>query len=94
MLWQNLSRGAHRGDSIILARCEWTEVCSFFTDEVGYSIDLQAAMRIEYCMGDNSNCARLLAMDVLPVDEIPADLLPTEHERLAKLGEEYRARKR
>lgn len=64
-------------------------MCSFFNDEVGYSIDLQAQMRGEYCMGDNSRCARLAAIDDLPLNRIPQDLLPTEHERLRQLIDEF-----
>lgn len=73
-----------------VARCEYTDICPFFIDEVGYSIDLQATMRIEFCLTDSTECARLAAMDVLPLEEIPDDLLPTEHERLAKLGEAWK----
>lgn len=68
-----------------MAVCEYTEVCVFFNVEVGYSPQLQASMREAYCLGDNSNCARLLAMDDLPPGQIPDDLIPTEHERLAEL---------
>lgn len=73
-----------------MSRCKWTEACSFFTDEVGYSIDLQMTMRLDYCLTDNTECARLLALDVLPLEEIPRDLLPTEHERLARLGDAWK----
>ncbi len=72
-----------------MTRCSWTETCTFFTDEVGYSIDLQAAMRAQYCLGDNTSCARLHSIDVLPLNRIPDDLIPTDHERLAELVKAY-----
>lgn len=72
-----------------MARCEWTDLCSFFTDEVGFSIDLQARMRLSYCLGDNSRCARLAALDLLPLPQIPDDLIPTDHERLTALVEAF-----
>lgn len=75
-----------------MTRCQWTEGCVFFADEVGYSIDLQAAMRNRYCLGDNSGCARLDAMNDLPREEIPNDLIPTERERLVELAAAYRKR--
>jgi hypothetical protein len=67
----------------------FTEICVFFNDEVGYSIDLQAGMRITYCLGDSTACARLLAMDVLPLSRIPDDLIPTDAVRVDELVEEY-----
>lgn len=70
-----------------MARCQWAEVCTFFNDEVGYSPELQRTMREEYCLGDNTHCARLEAMDFLPPDEIPDDLIPTDHARLRGLAE-------
>lgn len=72
-----------------MTRCVWTEACSFFTDEVGYSIELQGQMRATYCMGDNTHCARLAAIEYLPLNKIPEDLIPTDHERLRQLTEEY-----
>lgn len=72
-----------------MTRCAWTNTCAFFNDEVGYSIDLQATMRMQYCLGDNSNCARLLAIDVLPLNRIPDDLIPTQRERLAELTKAF-----
>ncbi len=77
------------GGKAVMARCVFTEICVFFNDEVGYSIDLQAAMRITYCMGDSSDCARLAAMDVLPMSRIPDDLIPTDTDRIGDLVEAY-----
>lgn len=69
-----------------MPRCTWTDACVFFNDEVGYSIDLQAHMRMEYCLGDSTNCARLRALEIVRAEQIPNDLLPTEHDRLAQLS--------
>jgi hypothetical protein len=43
-------------------------------------------MIARYCYGVPSACARLAAMAVLDVDDIPDDLLPTDFERLEQLG--------
>lgn len=72
-----------------MTRCVWTDPCTFFTDEVGYSIELQAEMRSNYCMGDNTHCARLAAIEHLPFNKIPDDLMPTEHERLAEITDVF-----
>lgn len=36
-------------------------------------------------MGDNTDCARLLSLEMLPLNRVPDDLMPTDHERLAEL---------
>lgn len=75
-----------------MSRCEWTEACTFFNDEIGYSPELQADMRAEFCLGDSTHCARLEAIADLPIEEIPDDLIPTDHARLERLIIEFRAR--
>lgn len=72
-----------------MTRCTWTDACPFFSDEVGYSLELQAQMRGEFCMGDNSHCARFRSLAFLPLNHIPTDLMPTDHERLTQLIDEF-----
>lgn len=72
-----------------MSLCELTETCVFFNDDVGYSPELQEQMRTTYCRGDNSDCARLRALDDMPRSAVPDDLIPTDHERLAELVERY-----
>jgi hypothetical protein len=67
-----------------------TDVCVFFNDEVGYSIDLQTAMRLQYCLGDSSACARLAARNAISLDYLPDDLIPTENERSEQLIAAFR----
>lgn len=73
----------------MMPHCPWSDMCTFFTDEVGYSSDLQAVMRETYCYGDNTECARLHSIDVLPLTRVPDDLMPTDHERLAELVDAF-----
>lgn len=68
-----------------MGQCHLTETCVFFTREIGYSPELQAAMRREYCLGDWSRCARLLALDFMPREELPADMIPTDLDQLEQL---------
>ena len=63
-----------------MPRCAYTETCVFFNDEVGYSIDLQASMRVAYCMGDFESCARYRTLLTIPREEIPKDLIPTDQD--------------
>jgi hypothetical protein len=69
-----------------MPRCEHTEICPFFTAEVGFSPELHDAMKSRYCLGDNSTCARLLACEQLGgVEFVPTDMLPSDDKRLAGL---------
>lgn len=62
-----------------MPRCAYTDTCVFFNDEVGYSIDLQASMRMSYCLGDYPTCARYRAIRTIPRDQLPKDLIPSDN---------------
>ncbi len=69
-----------------MSRCHLAEDCVFFNVEVGYSPELQTAMRKEYCLGRFEDCARLLALEFMRREELPADMIPTDHEQLERLS--------
>jgi len=73
-----------------VSRCEWTDICPFFGCEVGFSPDLNRTMRERYCLGDNSECARMEIFDLLPMTRIPEDLIPSDRVRVAELVKAYR----
>ena len=62
--------------------CENTETCPFFNSDVGYSPELNHAMKERFCMSDSSECARYLAAAAVGLPNVPADLLPTDYVRL------------
>jgi len=67
-------------------RCINTDKCPFFTACTGFSPELHDAMKQRYCLGDNSNCARMLAGEMLGgLEFVPVDLLPSDDARLAQL---------
>jgi hypothetical protein len=66
-------------------KCTYIEACPFFAEEIGYSLQLNETMRARYCLGDSEACARYQAIALVGREAVPADLLPTEHERLAEL---------
>lgn len=71
-----------------MSECVHLRGCVFFSDKgPGYSPELHEAMIARYCRGDSSDCARLLAMECVPRDAVPADLLPTDLDRLAEICE-------
>jgi len=65
--------------------CEYRDSCSFFETDIGYSPELNHTMRQRFCYEDSSGCARMIAF-VYIGDETPADLLPSDFDRLADLG--------
>lgn len=70
----------------------YTSICPFFLEPVGYSPELLHAMQRRFCFEDNSGCARLLALDVVALEDVPDDLLPSDLDRLNTLPEEIRNR--
>lgn len=71
-----------------MAACEWLELCPFFTERSGYSPELQDEMKRDYCLGDNTRCARLWSFRYLKAEQIPDDLMPTETDRASELVRE------
>jgi hypothetical protein len=74
-----------------MPRCTYTDTCVFFNDEVGYSIDLQASMRLTYCMGDFESCARYQTLLIIPREAIPKDLIPTDQDWAKEITAAYTA---
>lgn len=68
--------------------CVYLDTCPFFKDGPGYSPELHESMKQRYCLGDSSDCARLLVMECVPRPDIPEDLLPTDIDRLRLICEE------
>lgn len=68
-----------------MTECEYTAVCEFFVSETGYSPELNHMMKQRFCLEDNASCARLLAMDVVGADKVPAEMLPTDNELLSQM---------
>lgn len=68
--------------------CVYLEACPFFNDGPGYSPQLHESMKQRYCLGDSSDCARLLAMECVSRAEVPRDLLPTDLDRLRRICRE------
>lgn len=66
--------------------CPRTETCAFFTSEVGYSPELNDAMKRRFCLRDSSACARLAALDILGEGRVPAEMLPTDDDTLAQIA--------
>lgn len=68
-----------------MPRCSHTATCAFFTADVGYSPELNHAMKEQYCLEDNTRCARLLAAKIVGMENVPVEMLPTDEALLEEL---------
>ncbi len=76
-----------------MPKCEKIATCPFFTSDAGYSPELNKAMRERYCFTDNSECARLHAIERFGVGNVPTWLLPTDHDQLEALEDRGQAQR-
>lgn len=57
--------------------CELIAVCPFFNDRMAAMPSLANMYKIQYCIEDNSQCARFRIYKQLGRDAVPADLAPS-----------------
>ena len=65
--------------------CEKINSCPFFTDKMPDDSGLGAMYKKTYCKGDNSNCARYVALKALGPDNVPLSLYPNMIEDAKKM---------
>lgn len=65
--------------------CANHTTCPFFNSDVGYSPELNDAMKERFCRANNARCARKIAIKAIGRDAVPADMLPTDFDRLSAL---------
>lgn len=70
--------------------CIYRESCPFFTSQTGYSPALNHAMKERFCLDDSTNCARFIALNAIGRENVPADLLPSDTDRLDDLTSRVR----
>lgn len=63
-----------------MAECECTPRCPFFNGKMAQLMPaVVEAMRKQYCLGDNSDCARYMVRKALGKPEaVPEDLTPNQ----------------
>ena len=59
-----------------MAACELLAACPFFNDRMKPTDGLGALYKNQYCLGDNSNCARYVVFRNLGRAFVPEDLYP------------------
>jgi hypothetical protein len=61
-----------------MADCELLPGCIFFNDRMANIPATAELMKVRYCRGINSNCARYTAYKKLGREKVPPDLYPND----------------
>lgn len=64
-----------------MPECERLPKCLFFNEVPAFQQDAASRMKLEYCLGNNACCARLLVMRALGPNAVPEDLSPAQLDR-------------
>lgn len=73
-----------------MAECECLPKCPFFNDRMADKPATASMIKKQYCLGDNTGCARHQVKVVAGAEAVPSDLYPVQVDRvqgiLVKLG--------
>lgn len=68
-----------------MADCELIAACLFFNDKMKDYEGLSAIIKKNYCLGDNSKCARYIVFKKLGRPAVPPDLYPSMVDRAEQM---------
>lgn len=68
-----------------MADCELLATCPFFQDKMADKPATAEMFKKQYCMGDNSTCARYMIFIELGREKVPPDLFPNQTGRAEKI---------
>ncbi len=71
----------------MMPNCECLAGCPFFNDKMKPEAGVGAIFKRNYCLGDNSKCARYMVFKQLGKQAVPSDLYPNMHDRALKILE-------
>ena len=65
-----------------MANCECMQGCPYFEKDLMKQLpDVLKLRQEQYCLGDNSTCARYMVFKALGKSNVPLDLLPSQVEK-------------
>jgi len=74
-----------------MSDCECLAGCVFFNDKMIVELPVVAdAMKRRLCRGDCQQCARFQVMKGIGRENVPADLIPNQTERVAEIVAEFK----
>lgn len=68
-----------------MADCECLNKCIFFNDKMANKPGTAEMYKSKYCKGDNTHCARYQVFKALGREKVPADLFPSQENRVEKI---------
>jgi hypothetical protein len=68
-----------------MAECECLPKCAFFHDRMASKPATAQIMKNQFCLGDCTNCARHLVFAAVGGQFVPADLFPSQTDRVAAI---------
>lgn len=69
-----------------MASCEYLNGCPFFFGKMENMPTMADMFRNNYCLGDNTHCARFVVREALGKGNVPSDLFPNDFERARRLA--------
>lgn len=64
-----------------MARCELTETCIFFNDQMASMPSTAAVYKKIFCEQDFANCGRYMIFKAIGRENVPKDLFPNQGDR-------------
>jgi hypothetical protein len=68
-----------------MADCEFIARCVFFNDRMDKMPSITERLKVKYCKGDNSGCARYMVVTTLGREKVPSDLYPGQADRAKQI---------
>jgi hypothetical protein len=68
-----------------MAECECLPKCPFFNDKMANKPATANIMKKQYCLGDNSGCARHQVKAVAGAEAVPFDLFPSQIDKVKNI---------
>ena len=68
-----------------MSKCELTETCIFFNDQMSGMPSTAAAFKKLYCEQDFDTCGRYMIFRAIGREHVPNDLFPNQTDRAQKL---------
>ena len=68
-----------------MTTCPVLKQCRFFNDIIEDVPSISETLKNEYCLGDNSQCARYLIFLAIGKEHLPDDVFPHEVDKAEKI---------
>jgi hypothetical protein len=73
--------GGLRALGLLMAECEVLSICPFFNEMIPDIPAVTEGLKMIYCLGDNSECARHMIIKELGAEGVPRTMFPNEQDK-------------